>query len=550
MLCRSLQIEPTVTLFRAFQTLYKQGHWFSFVKRRASSPVCIDDNSSAIDDPKLHSQEDVRRLSTHVVKLRDIPDGVLVLSGLSRAWKSQTCDSVLRGSDGNVKGIHDFLCLPEWTGTEIQEEPHHDIRPTLQRLPFYYTLHAAVNAAIPDLTLEDFAAGTSSAKVLAKAEASKKQKASLCGAPSNHVAKRTRSAMAWSSGSTTRLNLFADNSKENDDDEDAWNQSGGSIHFDAEGKVIMTDAAGALSGNASRLWPSSSPVPSFQDLSRDAIHRDFFPFSPDPYYALYPKGGVAGSCEFSRGKWDTPHQPTLNVLNKKVFKDHVVCKTIIDQFPTPREMKKGIMAEGEGSDPCLTGKVAHDLTFLSRHRIELHQAFGTDSLLYINNRSMTAETLGEEYCDITQVFGSYGLPPTPARRALFIVYQSTVPYIAERVMFNSTLLCSEADSARETLYKETKFSGLYKSQEHIKATNGSAVPLEGLHVDDKLRFMEEPVEIMDQEVKRLKQIRILIVKVRWNSRRGPEFTWEREDQFQKKYLHLFTKPVPSSSVAT
>ncbi|GJV72100.1 hypothetical protein Tco_1492095 [Tanacetum coccineum] len=77
-----------------------------------------------------------------------------------------------------------------------------------------------------------------------------------------------------------------------------------------------------------------------------------------------------------------------------------------------------------------------------------------------------------------------------------------------------------------------------------------AVPLEGLHVDDKLRFVEEPVEIMDREVKRLKQSRIPIVKVRWNSRRGPEFTWEREDQFQKKYLHLFTKPVPSSSVAT
>ncbi|GJV04644.1 putative reverse transcriptase domain-containing protein [Tanacetum coccineum] len=77
-----------------------------------------------------------------------------------------------------------------------------------------------------------------------------------------------------------------------------------------------------------------------------------------------------------------------------------------------------------------------------------------------------------------------------------------------------------------------------------------AVPLEGLHVDDKLYLVEEPVEIMDREVKRLKQSRILIVKVRWNLRRGPEFTWEREDQFQKKYSHLFTKPVPSSSVAT
>ncbi|GJV45399.1 hypothetical protein Tco_1429935 [Tanacetum coccineum] len=77
-----------------------------------------------------------------------------------------------------------------------------------------------------------------------------------------------------------------------------------------------------------------------------------------------------------------------------------------------------------------------------------------------------------------------------------------------------------------------------------------AVPLEGLHVDDKLYFVEEPVEIMDREVKRLKESHIPIVKVRWNSRRGPEFTWEHEDQFQKKYPHLFTKPVPSSSVAT
>ncbi|GJX45483.1 putative reverse transcriptase domain-containing protein [Tanacetum coccineum] len=77
-----------------------------------------------------------------------------------------------------------------------------------------------------------------------------------------------------------------------------------------------------------------------------------------------------------------------------------------------------------------------------------------------------------------------------------------------------------------------------------------AVPLEGLHIDDKLRFVEEPVEIMDREVKQLKQSRIPIVKVRWNSKRGPEFTWERKDQFQKKYPHLFTKPVPSSSVAT
>ncbi|GJQ97865.1 putative reverse transcriptase domain-containing protein [Tanacetum coccineum] len=76
------------------------------------------------------------------------------------------------------------------------------------------------------------------------------------------------------------------------------------------------------------------------------------------------------------------------------------------------------------------------------------------------------------------------------------------------------------------------------------------VPLDGLQIDDKLHFIEESIEIRDREVKRLKPSCIPLVKVRWNSRQGAEYTWEREDQFQKKYLHLFSEPVPSSSAAT
>ncbi|GJU94591.1 hypothetical protein Tco_1319347 [Tanacetum coccineum] len=51
-----------------------------------------------------------------------------------------------------------------------------------------------------------------------------------------------------------------------------------------------------------------------------------------------------------------------------------------------------------------------------------------------------------------------------------------------------------------------------------------AVLLDGLHINDKLHFIEEPVEIIDHEVKQLKQSRIPIIKVQWNSRKGPEFT--------------------------
>ncbi|GJV83414.1 hypothetical protein Tco_1523312 [Tanacetum coccineum] len=76
------------------------------------------------------------------------------------------------------------------------------------------------------------------------------------------------------------------------------------------------------------------------------------------------------------------------------------------------------------------------------------------------------------------------------------------------------------------------------------------VPIDGLHIGAKLQIVEEPIEIMDREVKRLKQSRFPIVKVRWNSRRGPEFIWEREDRFQKKYPHLFTNRASSSNVTS
>ncbi|GKA34901.1 hypothetical protein Tco_0721330 [Tanacetum coccineum] len=171
-LCRSLQIEPTVTLFRVFHTLYKQGDWFSFTKRRAPSPVCIDDNRSCmkhwksgfflidrraipnamvwrhphltIDDPRpatsSFNMADVHRLSAHVIKLRDMPKGVLVLSGLSRVWKNRFCDPVLRGADGNVMG---------------------------QPFKGFPSLPATADVVIPNPTTEDLAAGTPSSKILA-----------------------------------------------------------------------------------------------------------------------------------------------------------------------------------------------------------------------------------------------------------------------------------------------------------------------------------------------------------------------------------------------
>ncbi|GJR26810.1 putative reverse transcriptase domain-containing protein [Tanacetum coccineum] len=67
------------------------------------------------------------------------------------------------------------------------------------------------------------------------------------------------------------------------------------------------------------------------------------------------------------------------------------------------------------------------------------------------------------------------------------------------------------------------------------------VPLDEIKVDKTLRFVEEPVEIMDRDVKRLKRSKISLVKVRWNSKRGPEFTWEHKDYMKSKYPRLFVE---------
>nr|GFB57883.1 putative reverse transcriptase domain-containing protein [Tanacetum cinerariifolium] len=74
-----------------------------------------------------------------------------------------------------------------------------------------------------------------------------------------------------------------------------------------------------------------------------------------------------------------------------------------------------------------------------------------------------------------------------------------------------------------------------------------AMPLEGVHIDDSLQFVEEPAEIIERKIKRLKRSWIPLVKVRWYSRRGLEFTWEREDSFKQKYPHLFTNRTSSST---
>nr|GFC46132.1 putative reverse transcriptase domain-containing protein [Tanacetum cinerariifolium] len=72
------------------------------------------------------------------------------------------------------------------------------------------------------------------------------------------------------------------------------------------------------------------------------------------------------------------------------------------------------------------------------------------------------------------------------------------------------------------------------------AKGNIVAPMDEIQLDDKLHMIEEQMEVVNREVKRLKKSRIPIVIVHWNSQRGPKFTWEREDQIKKKYPHLLT----------
>nr|GFA85118.1 putative reverse transcriptase domain-containing protein [Tanacetum cinerariifolium] len=160
----------------------------------------------------------------------------------------------------------------------------------------------------------------------------------------------------------------------------------------------------------------------------------------------------------------------------------------------------------------------------------------TEKIVQIKQRMQAAHDRQKSYADLKWVvrFGKRGkLNPRYVRPFKVIERVGSVAYKLE--------LSEELSRVYNTFH--------VSNMKKCYANKPLVFPLDGLHFEDKLRFMEEPIEVMDREAKRLRNSRVPIVKFWWNSRRGPEFTWEREDQFKKKYPHLFTKTAPSSSAA-
>ena len=79
------------------------------------------------------------------------------------------------------------------------------------------------------------------------------------------------------------------------------------------------------------------------------------------------------------------------------------------------------------------------------------------------------------------------------------------------------------------------------------ADEPSILPLDELRVDEKKRLVEEPVAILDREIKQLRKKRVKLVKVQWKNKHGSDMTWEVEDEMKARYPQLFVFPADSGT---
>ncbi|GJQ90268.1 putative reverse transcriptase domain-containing protein [Tanacetum coccineum] len=234
-------------------------------------------------------------------------------------------------------------------------------------------------------------------------------------------------------------------------------------------------------------------------------------------------------------EWGDKQEAAFQLLKKKL------CSAPILALPEGSEdfivycdaSKKGL-----GAVLMQRGKVVFAL------KIWRHYLYGTKCTVFTDHKSLH-HILNQKELNMRQRDGKNGNTPLLARKPENIKSEDVGGMLIENAKYPEAMRTEKLEPRTDgTLCLNGRcwlpcygdFAGtVIHAESQIEYFFPFKPFLDGLHFDDKLQFVEEPIEITDREVKRLKRSRIPLVKVRWNSKRGPEFTWEREDQFKKKY---------------
>ncbi|GKC63499.1 hypothetical protein Tco_1096097 [Tanacetum coccineum] len=299
-----------------FQTLSKQGDWFSFAKRGDPALVCLKVAKSGFN------QNHANQPKAHIVKLCDVPEGVLVRSGLSRVWRNPMCDPVLRRFDNTAMSIYDFLYMPSLDKVTVREEPHRLDTSILGRVVDRTTSPAPVGTAIPRASPEEVV-----------------------------VTRPDRKAAGDEVEQTNNGTL---------DDDDQCDDS----KFTMEGSENLNDVSQGEHVNVIPLrtfdpsigldvtYPPillpDKEVEAHAELSGgarvgnivgDVLERNLLPIVLRPYYIPYPYDESSRSeyPSYTREYWEEIHGVNLGLQKKELYKDPKVCRTALDRFPTPVE---------------------------------------------------------------------------------------------------------------------------------------------------------------------------------------------------------------------
>nr|GEU95189.1 putative reverse transcriptase domain-containing protein [Tanacetum cinerariifolium] len=154
----------------------------------------------------------------------------------------------------------------------------------------------------------------------------------------------------------------------------------------------------------------------------------------------------------------------------------------------------------------------------------------TEKIVQIKNQLLTARSRQKSYADMRR-------RPLEFNVGDKVMLKISIVQIKNQLLTARSRQKSYADMRRRPLEFNVGDKVMLKK---CSSYESLIIPLDEIQLDDKLHFIKEPVEIINRGVKQLKQIRIPIVKVCWDSCRGPKYKWERKDQMKSKYPHHFT----------